>query len=50
MSVHLCVNVFMPLGGWLPVVSEESGWPWWEGDLRSGVESPKDRLLNLEKE
>lgn len=33
-----------------PAVSGASkGWRWWEGRVRSGAESPDDRLLNLER-
>lgn len=33
----------------LPAVSGASdGWRWWEERVRSGAESPDDRLLNLE--
>lgn len=42
----LCLCVDVPN---LPAVSEVSeGWRRWEGDLRSGAGSPKDRVLNLE--
>lgn len=51
-SIGAHTGVYADATRHLPVVSEVSeGWRWWEGDVRSGVESPReDRLLNLEKE